>query len=92
MTTMNDVPTPDSAVTVLWTRFLALTVAAMLGWKLALSLIRLPSLSSVSSSQCLSGGVLLSMLSMVVTNRRVKVVLAVGGVILAAAGPVLRLP
>ena len=89
---MKEETTPSTAVTVPWARFLALAVALMLGWKLALSLVRLPTLGSISSGQIMSGAVLLSMISLVVTNKRAKLVLAVGGLILAAAGSVLRFP
>ena len=89
---MKEDATPGTALTVLWARFLALAVAVIVGWKLALSLVRLPTLGSVSSSQIMGGAVLLSMISLVVTNKRAKLVLAVGGLILAAAGSVLRFP
>jgi hypothetical protein len=89
---MKEDPTPGTALTVPWVRFLALAVAAMVGWKLALSLVRLRTLGSVDSSQIMSGAVLLSTISLVVTNKRAKLVLVVGGLMLAAAGAGLRFP
>lgn len=89
---MNGAPTPGTAVTATWVRFLALAVAVMLGWKLAVSLARLPAPGSVNSRQIMSAGVLLSMISVIVSNRRAKLVLAVGGLVVVVAGYVLRIP
>ena len=89
---MKGEPRAGTAVTVPWARFLALAVAAMLEWNLALSLVSSPTLGSVNSSQIVSGGVLRSMISLVVTHKRARLVPAMGGPILATAGFVLRYP
>ena len=92
---MKEEPTPTAVVTVGWAsvgRWLALAAAVLIGLRLALGLVRLPAPSSVTSRQIMSAAVLLLMIGLFVTNKRAKLVLVAGGVILATAGFVLGLP
>jgi hypothetical protein len=87
--------TPTAVVAVAWAsvvRWLALAAAALIGFRLALSLDWSPTPGSVKSRQIMRGGVLLSMIGLFVTNKRAKLALVVSGVILATAGFVVHLP